>query len=119
VDLELEDGSFERNLPAETVILGNAQRYGGCLSFAREARGDDGVLEAVLLPSTRLPALVVAGVTALFSEMRRARNVRVARVRSATVRSAAPVAVHVDAEDAGDTPIQVTLLPHAVRLLAP
>src|SRR5207244_2549204 len=107
VDFETEDGRACRDVPAETVVAGNARRYGGALRLAREAATDDGVLELALLPTTRLWPLIRAGVTALLAELRAAPGVEVVRVRRARVRAPGPVPVHVDAESFGHVPVDV------------
>lgn len=113
------DGREARDVPAESVIAGNAPLYGGSLRLACDAAFDDGLFELVVVRTTRLLPLLFAGLRALRTEMRGAAAVEVRRVRRARVVAPRPVACHVDAEAWSTTPLDLAIRPRAVRVLAP
>lgn len=97
----------------------NTPTYGGGVRLAPDARIDDGLLHAVLLENLSafsvlklLPRLMGSG------ELRTSRVKRwgVRRVRICADR---PCLFHGDGEILGSAPVDIELLPNAVRVLAP
>jgi len=106
---------------ANVLLLGvlNTPSYGAGLRLAPDAQTDDGKLDLVLLEDLRfvevlalLPSLAHRG------ELRtaRVRRFRVERVRIETHR---PCPFHGDGEILGNTPVEVEIVPRAVRILRP
>jgi diacylglycerol kinase (ATP) len=109
--------------PVETVALLaavlNTPTYGAGLRLAPDARIDDGLLHAVLLEDLSalsvlklLPRLMSSG------ELRtsRARRWKVKAVRISADR---PCLFHGDGEILGPAPVEIEVVPNAVRVLAP
>lgn len=119
LDFLREDGSEERDVPAESAIVGNARLYGGFARLARTAAFDDGVLELAWFPRARPWPLLRAALTGIASELAACPAVRLARVRRVTIRGSSPVRGHVDAEPCIVTPATFGVIRHGVSLLAP
>lgn len=101
------------------AVVANAPWYGSGLCIAPRARLDDGWLEVVLvreLPLARLleaiPILLASG-DLRFSEVERF------RCRRAVLRTDRPMRVHGDGELLGESPVELEVVPHAVRVMTP
>jgi diacylglycerol kinase (ATP) len=112
-DLNSHQGS------ALLVAALNSPSYGGGLRLAPSAVVDDGLLDIVMLEYlgkigalALLPRLIGSG------ELRttRVKRWKVQRIRLMTNR---PCCFHGDGEIIGTTPVEVELVPHAIRVLAP
>jgi diacylglycerol kinase (ATP) len=112
------EGAKQDSLHATALVLGilNTPSYGAGLRLAPEARMEDGRLNLVLLEN--LSALEIAGILprlAVSGEIRTERIQRhcVTRVRIETER---PCAFHADGEIVGVTPVEVAVVPGAMRV---
>lgn len=103
---------------ATLVAVANLPAYGGGLRIAPEAAADDGLLDVVVAgPLSRAAAL------RLLVLVRRGAHlshpaVSVFRVRTVTV-AAPDVVAYADGEPVGSLPLTCTVVPGAVRVLAP
>jgi diacylglycerol kinase (ATP) len=115
------EGAEQTILRATALVLGvlNTPSYGGGLRLAPEASLEDGRLDLVLLENLSvfeiarmLPRLAVSG------EIRTERIQRfcVTRVRIETER---PCAFHADGEIIGLTPVEIAVVPRAMRVWRP
>lgn len=115
------EGAEQTILRASALVLGvlNTPSYGGGLRLAPEASLEDGRLDLVLLENLSafeiarmLPRLAVSG------EIRteRVRRFCATRVRIETER---PCAFHADGEIIGLTPVEITVVPQAMRVWRP
>ena len=115
------EGAEQSSLQATALVLGilNTPSYGAGLRLAPEARMEDGRLDLVLLEN--LSALEIAGILprlAVSGEIRtpRIQRHRVTRVRIETER---PCAFHADGEIVGMTPVEIAVVPGAMRVWRP
>jgi len=115
------EGAEQSSLQGTALVLGilNTPSYGGGLRLAPEARLDDGRLDLVLLEN--LSALEIAGILprlAVSGEIRTARiqRHRVTRVQIETER---PFPFHADGEIVGMTPVEIEVVPGAMRVWRP
>jgi diacylglycerol kinase (ATP) len=97
----------------------NTPTYGGGVRLAPEARMDDGALDFVMIEmmprlelATLVPRLLFTG------ELKTARLTRF-RTRKARLSSQEIEPFHGDGELLGDTPVEIEVLPGAIRMLAP
>ncbi len=114
-------GSHLDEMKSKALLAGvlNTPSYGGGLQLAPEADIEDGLLDIVLIED-----LSLFGVVALLprlmgsGELRtsRVKRWRVPRVRLTTDR---PSLFHGDGEILGPTPVEIEVIPKAVRVLAP
>jgi diacylglycerol kinase (ATP) len=97
----------------------NTPSYGAGIRLAPEARFDDGWLDAVIVED--LSALQVFGVLPRLAMTGELRTTRVKRLRVRTVRFTTdrPCLFHGDGEILGPAPVEIEVLPRAVRMLAP
>jgi len=106
---------------AKALLLGvlNTPSYGAGLRLAPDAQTNDGKLDLVLLEELSfLEVLALLPSLARRGELRTARvqRFRVDRVRIETDR---PCSFHGDGEILGNTPVEVAVVPNAVRILCP
>ena len=107
--------------PAEPMLLAvvtNTPTYGAGLHIAPEASVDDGLLNVTLvgeLSCTRVleafPVLLLTG-DLRWPELRRFRGRRV------VLRTERPAPFHGDGEILGETPVEITVLPRAIAVIA-
>jgi len=106
---------------ANALLLGvlNTPSYGAGLRLAPDAQTDDGQLDLVLMQDMSfLEVLALIPSLARRGELRTARvqRFRVDRVRIETDK---PCLFHGDGEILGNTPVEITVIPNAVRILCP
>jgi diacylglycerol kinase (ATP) len=113
------DRRVEINANALLLVVLNTPTYGAGLRLAPDAQTDDGKLDLVLLEDLSfLEVLALLPSLARRGELRTARvqRFRVDRVRIETDR---PCSFHGDGEILGNTPVEVAVVPSAVRILCP
>jgi len=108
-------------ITASALLLGvlNTPSYGAGLRLAPDALTDDGKLDLVLIEDLNfLEVLALLPSLARRGELRtpRIQRFQVDRVRIETDR---PRSFHGDGEILGNTPVEVTVVPNAVRILRP
>ena len=102
------------------ILVSNTQKYGGGLMRpAPKACIDDGYLD-VLVCEGRGPLATLRHVLGLLTDQHM-RNPRVSyhRVRHLTIQTARPMPVHLDGAPAGETPLQIRVLPKSLNVLLP
>jgi diacylglycerol kinase (ATP) len=122
LDVQIDfPGSDLASVSAKALLAAvlNTPTYGAGLRLAPDARLDDGSLDVVLIED--LNALAVMKLLprlALSGELRTAhmKRWRVQRLRLTTNR---PSPFHGDGEILGQTPVEIEVVPRAIRMLAP
>jgi YegS/Rv2252/BmrU family lipid kinase len=104
--------------PLLMAVAANIPLYGGAIAIAPEARIDDGALDVVLFTGEGVVA-TMRHVKSMLTRRLKGDAIRTHRTRTLCVTSSLPFRVHVDAEPFGETPLTVTTLPRALRLLVP
>lgn len=107
-----------RNRPAIAVI-GNVKEYGTGFPILTEARPDDGLLDVCIMPCRDRKELAEILLLVASGEHALREDVVYVKGRSITVESAAPVAVQVDGDSAGYTPLKIEMLKDRVPFLRP
>jgi diacylglycerol kinase (ATP) len=114
-------GHAAQNLEAKALLVGvlNTPCYGAGLWLAPEAKTNDGLLDLVIIDDlsfatvlTLLPSLMSRG------ELK-TKRVRRFRVEHARIETEGSFWFHGDGEILGTTPVEVSVVPRAVRVLAP
>lgn len=113
----LLDGEREMQIRSNLIVVANGKFAGGGMMLAPDAELDDGLLDVIVTDeATRwdvikeLPRIQRGGhlknpkVTAL-------------RAREVSIESEEPMAVDLDGETVGFTPVRITLLPAAIRFV--
>jgi len=108
-----------REVAGVLAFVFNFCQYGMRLRFTPGARGDDGVLDWVVLKRPgRLPLLTFYGDVKVGRHLRRSDVVH-GRARRIRITSDEPVPVEVDGDPAGTTPVDIEVLPQALRVFVP
>ena len=114
-------GSEETSLQETALVLGilNTPSYGGGLRLAPEARLEDGGLDLVLMEN--LSALEIARILPRLAASGEIRTRRIQRhcVTRARIETERPCAFHADGEIIGMTPVEITVVPRAMRVWRP
>jgi diacylglycerol kinase (ATP) len=120
MDVHVDIDGVARNERALFVAVANSTRYGSGIRIAPEARMDDGWLDVVFVSEIRWPRLLEAIPIVLtsgnlhgFPEVRRVRCKRIA------LHAERPAKVHGDGELLGESPVELEVLPGAVRVMTP
>ncbi|MGB8541302.1 MAG: diacylglycerol kinase family protein [Candidatus Acidiferrales bacterium] len=102
------------------VAVANSTRYGSGIRIAPEAKMDDGWIDVALVQEIGLARLVDAIPIVLTSgDLRGFPELRRYRCRRIVLQTEHSVKVHGDGELLGETPVELTVLPQAVRVMTP
>ncbi len=102
------------------VAVANSTRYGSGIRIAPEAKMDDGWIDIALVQDVRLTRLVEAIPIVLTSgDLRGFPEVQRYRCKRILLQTERPAKVHGDGELLGETPVELTVLPQAVRVMTP
>lgn len=101
------------------VLISNIQLYAGIVRPSPEARIDDGLLDVCLFKGTGFAYAVRHFLSIALGRATHDPQMMNTRGRLIRVRAKRPVAVHVDAEPIGMTPIEVQVVPRALRVIVP
>ncbi len=101
------------------ALISNIQLYAGIVRPSPEARIDDGLLDVCIFKGTSFAYTARHFVSIALG--RAAQNPELINLRGRHIRVSArqPTAVHVDAEPMGVTPIDVHVMPRALRVIVP
>lgn len=120
VRLEFPDTDLR---PVESVSLLacvlNTPTYGGGVRLAPEARIDDGLLHAVLVEDLGILSVLKLLPRLMGSGELRTSRVKRWGVRSVRISADRPCLFHGDGEILGPAPVEIEVVPRAVRVLAP
>lgn len=116
--LELELDGEVRPDACAWVLCSNVGGYGGVWRLSRERRIDDGLFEVYLLPARSRLAVLGLGLRGLLLGLPSG-GIEMQRVRHLRVRAASPVAVEVDGDHAGVTPVELEVQPARARIVVP
>jgi YegS/Rv2252/BmrU family lipid kinase len=118
---------FELNLDGERVTFRgysvgvcNNKAYGGGMYAAPDAELDDGLFDVVWCEELSKMRFVFSVIPRSFKGTQvELDEVKVRRARQVEIAADRPFKVYADGDPLGDLPMQVTLLPRALRILAP
>jgi len=101
------------------AVVSNAQLYGPTVRLAPQAQLDDGELDVYLFKGDNLLDALrhIAGVLA--GRHHRDPKVEIYQARHVELRADRPLAVQLDGEPAGHTPISIAVVPRALRVIVP
>jgi len=115
------EGCEKTSLQGIALVLGilNTPSYGGGLRLAPEARLEDGRLDLVLLEN--LTMFEIAGILPRMAVSGELRTHRIQRhcVTRARIETDQPCAFHADGEIVGMTPVEIAVVPRAMRVWRP
>jgi diacylglycerol kinase (ATP) len=101
------------------VYLGNMARYALGLPVVRDARPDDGLLDLCIYCCCNRRQLIAHSVRTVFGRHIEHPDMRYIRVRQVRVESPEAVPVELDGDPGGFLPLEISILPAAVRVKVP
>lgn len=102
-----------------TVAVANARSYGGGMRFAPAADPSDGLLDVVIVGRMSRPRFLALLPTVFRGAHVRLPEVSTGRARTVHVVASRPLTLYADGEPLASLPATVTVLPGAMRVLAP
>jgi diacylglycerol kinase (ATP) len=101
------------------VAVANAHRYGGGMRVAPHAELNDGLLDVCRVEQMSKWKLLCCVPTIFFGAHLRIKQVRYFQTTKIRIESARPLEVYADGEYACLTPVEIAVLPRALRLIVP
>ncbi|NIS71514.1 MAG: hypothetical protein GTO12_22045, partial [Proteobacteria bacterium] len=101
------------------VVVSNTKNYGGIFTFADRARCDSGYLDVCVFPKGTLFALLRYYFAALRGRVSKETDVNYLLGKRIRIESQQPVAVQVDGDPFGTTPVLIDIIPSSVPIIAP
>jgi diacylglycerol kinase (ATP) len=118
ISIVVDGKTVTQDRPA-IVFIGNVKEYGTGFPILIDAKPDDGLLDVCVLPCRDYRDLAEMLMLAAAGEHRAREDVIYVRGQSIDIRSINAVAVQIDGEAAGFTPLHITVLPASVPFLIP
>lgn len=112
------NGSKPIDANVTNVAVGNGQYHGGGMLACPGAVLDDGFLDVTLIRWMRLPELVRNLPLLYNGEIHTHHKVQSYRAKTVGAESREPTLIEIDGEAVGRLPVEITVLPRAMRILA-
>jgi diacylglycerol kinase (ATP) len=109
----------EVNRRAILILASNAQFYAGIVRVAAQARLDDGLLDVLIFKGQGFPATLRHIFSVLTSRHLRDPEVEYYQARRVEISAAKPLLVHADDELFTTTPVEISVVPGALRVVVP
>lgn len=117
ITLVHDHGKWTGNTSLLLIALTNST--GGFERMNPGAETDDGLLHVTVIKSTALPNLVRMSAALLLGKLQEEGAVETFRTRSLTVSSSRSLVCNIDGDECGVTPLEVSVLPGHLSILAP
>lgn len=101
------------------ILVSNAQLYGPSLRVSPEAQLDDGLLDISIFRGQNFVDVARHFVLLLVGRQETSSRIEMVRGRSIQVLGEKPLAVHLDGDPAGNTPLSIKVLHRAIELVVP
>ncbi|HEV8293384.1 MAG TPA: diacylglycerol kinase family protein [Tepidisphaeraceae bacterium] len=101
------------------ALVGNIREYGTGFAILPQARPDDQLLDVCVMPCASPKDLIKLALSAAAGEHVQQEGVVYVKGRQVRIESTMPVPVQVDGEPAGQTPIDIDLLPCRIPFIVP
>ncbi len=112
-------GDGQEPLKGALVVVSNVRNYGGVFTVADQASCDSGYLDICIFLRGTIPALLYYALAAFRGRVSTLTEVTYLTGRRIQIESEQPVAVEVDGDYFGTTPVVIELKPACVPLLVP
>ncbi len=109
----------EVNRRAILILASNAQLYAGIVRLAAQARLDDGLLDVLIFKGQGFPAILRHILSVLTNRHLRDPEVEYYQARRVEISAAKPLSVHADDEPFTTTPVEISVVPGALRVVVP
>ncbi len=101
------------------IVVGNTQLYGGAFKFTWLARCDDGLLDLCVIHKRDLLGRMIVLRDFMLTREQRHLWVRYNTFKQVTIETKDPVAIQVDGDPAGYTPVTFAVVPGALKVIVP
>jgi diacylglycerol kinase (ATP) len=118
-DVELRYDGLIRRMQALQIVAGNTRLYGGAFRFTPRAVATDGLLDVCVVKGHGPLAVLRQSLPILLSGTIARVDVEMLRVRELTVRTDRVLAMQVDGEWAGTTPVDFRVAPRSLTVIVP
>lgn len=115
ITVEIDDATYHANW----VVIARARRYGGKFVIAEEAGIERQGLVAVLIEAGTPAGLALTLMALAVGKLERRDNARAIACKRAVVRCATPLAVQIDGDPFGETPVTVESGSSVIKLILP
>lgn len=105
--------------PGMFVAVGNAGSYGGGAKVAPAAQLDDGLLEICFVGKMSRIKIALCFPTVFFGRHLNIREVEYFQARTVRVETGRPLDIYADGEPICQTPVEISLLPRALKVIVP
>jgi diacylglycerol kinase (ATP) len=105
--------------PGLFLAVGNAGRYGRGAKVAPKAQLDDGLLDVCFVGKMTKLKTLVCFPTIFLGQHLRLREVEYFQARTVRVETGRPLEVYADGEPVCQTPVEISLLPRALKVIVP
>jgi len=101
------------------IAVGNAHRYGGGMNIAPRAELDDGLLDVCFVSRMNKLKLLCWVPSIFFGRHLRLKGVEYFQAKQLEIEATLPLDVYADGEYACRTPVQIRVIPKALRVIVP
>jgi diacylglycerol kinase (ATP) len=101
------------------IAVGNARSYGGGMKVTPQATLDDGLLDICLVSKMSKLKLMCWVPTIFFGEHLRLKQVEYFQAKQIRIEAERELELYADGEFAGRTPVEIGILPRALRVIVP
>jgi YegS/Rv2252/BmrU family lipid kinase len=101
------------------IVISNSQLYGGMVRIATDARLDDGLLDVNVFAGTGFGSVMRAALGVITGLHVRDPRHSLYLGRRIRIETGKPMAIHVDGEPFGTTPLECEVVPQALSVLIP
>ena len=100
------------------MIIGNTRSYGGITDIMYRAHVDDGLLDVGIMHRGGVRRVIVDGIRVLRKKHDDSRNIDYVHARTIEITTSG-IAIQVDGEAAGETPVRFEVVPLALNVIVP
>ena len=101
------------------TTISNSQLYGRFWRLSPEAKLDDGLLDVIAVEGYGLRSSIKLAALATLGRHTRDAEVHIYRAKRIKIETKEPIPVHLDAENVGHTPVEIEVIPRALKVLLP
>ncbi|MFL5659316.1 MAG: diacylglycerol/lipid kinase family protein [Ktedonobacteraceae bacterium] len=112
-------GEHEEKTSALQIVIGNTQLYGGAIKFTWRAKGDDGLLDAVIVRKRGPLGRLLVAMEFLLRRKERTQWISYQTSETIEIQTPTPVAMQIDGEPIGYTPARFHAVPAALKVVVP
>lgn len=122
-DIEVTcDGGDSESFETLNIFVANGRFSGGGMLVSPHARPDDGLLDVVIVRNGEPVEIAMLSSRYLFTQFLEHELIEYRRARTLTITSREPgqqMPLTADGDDAGETPLEVTVEPQSLRVVVP